>query len=119
MSLNIRDISVLKKIVQYCDEINGTIDFFGASRDTLIENNIFHNALALCILQIGELTTVLTEEFKQAHADIPWGDIKKMRNVVAHRYGEFDIDVLWETVTEDIAPLRDYCSTCLEQEAGV
>lgn len=37
-----------------------------------------------------------------------------MRNVVAHKYGAFDFDVLWETITEDIPELYNYCKTRLE-----
>lgn len=65
--------------------------------------------LALCVLQIGELVGVLTDEFKEEHSEMPWKDIKQMRNVVAHRYGAFDFDILWETVTDDIPTLKEFC----------
>jgi CRISPR-associated helicase Cas3/CRISPR-associated endonuclease Cas3-HD len=36
------------------------------------------------------------------------------RNIsVLNRNGSFDVDALWETVTEDITPLKDYCLQCL------
>ena len=31
------------------------------------------------------------------------------KNVVAHKYGAFDFDILWETVTSDIPALKEFC----------
>ena len=40
---------------------------------------------------------------------MPWREIKTMRNIAAHNYGEIDIDILWETATGDIPDLKEYC----------
>ena len=63
----------------------------------------------MCVLQIGELTVHLTDDFKVKYSSMPWQDIKRMRNIAAHRYGSFDIDVLWDTIANDIPSLRKYC----------
>ena len=36
-----------------------------------------------------------------------------MRDKAAHHYWSFDVDILWETVTEDIEPLKNYCEKYL------
>ncbi|MDR1953233.1 MAG: DUF86 domain-containing protein [Clostridiales Family XIII bacterium] len=108
-----RNITILKKIVEYCDQIDEAVKAFGKSKDALEASSVYRNASAMCILQIGELTTHLTTEFKAGFTMIPWQKIKDMRNVAAHHYGRFDDDILWETITEDIAPLRDYCNECI------
>ena len=46
---------------------------------------------------------------RAVHTEMLWKDIKQMRNVVAHRYGAFDFDILWETVTDDIPVLKEFC----------
>ncbi|MBO5007698.1 MAG: DUF86 domain-containing protein [Clostridia bacterium] len=40
---------------------------------------------------------------------MPWREIKAMRNIAVHNYGEIDIDILWETATCDILDLKEYC----------
>jgi len=40
---------------------------------------------------------------------VPWKQIKGMRNVIVHHYGNVDIEELWHTITEDIPSLRQYC----------
>jgi len=74
------------------------------------------NAISMCILQIGELVGKLSNEFKNTYNAMPWKDIKAMRNIAAHNYGEIDLEVLWETVSTDVPILREYCEKILNIE---
>ena len=107
--MNSRDVIVLKKIIQYSDEISKTISRCNLTQQTFAEDFVARNAIAMCILQIGELVNKLTDEFKTVNNKMPRHEIKAMRNVAAHNYGEIDIDILWETATEDIPMLKEYC----------
>ena len=93
-----RNIDILMHIRDYCAEINHTMDTFGRDYDIFVSNSIYQNAVALCVLQIGELTTHFTDEFKSAYNKVPWNQIKALRNVVAHNYGKIDKETLWETL---------------------
>ncbi len=106
---NDRDIFILEHIVKYCDEIEIAMDRFGRDYDVFQNDSVYKNALAMCILQIGELSAKLSTDFKISHTAIPWVQIKATRNIVAHRYGSIDPIVLWETVMEDIPALKKYC----------
>ncbi|MDR1796232.1 MAG: DUF86 domain-containing protein [Clostridiales Family XIII bacterium] len=108
-----RNITILKKIAQYCDQKDEAISHFGKSYETLHENAVYKNATAMCVLQIGELTTHLTEDFRKTFSNMPWQKIKDMRNIAAHHYGQFDDQILWDTMGNDISPLRDYCHECI------
>ena len=48
-----RDISILEHIVDYCGQIELTIQRFGDNQETFQNDRIYRNASALCILQIG------------------------------------------------------------------
>ena len=85
-----RDSSILRHIISYCDQIQEAILRFGDDRELFLKDSVYHNAVALCILQIGELVSNLSDDFRAAHTDIPWREIKLMRNIVAHRYGTVD-----------------------------
>lgn len=82
-----RDLSILEHIVSYCEQIEQTMERFGPEYGTFRGDQIYRNAVALCILQIGELSGKLSDEFKAAYTDVPWRQIKAMRNIVAHSYG--------------------------------
>jgi len=109
MPLNKRDEAILQKIIKYCDDIDKTNELFGSSEEKLRENSIYMNALSMCILQIGELTTHISTEFISKYPEIPWKDIRGMRNVAAHHYGDFSAKYLWQTIEDDIPELRKFC----------
>ena len=113
MSDSNRDLSILRHIISYCDQIEEAVSRFGKDEDLFVRDAIYHNAAALCILQIGELVSNLTDEFRSAHPGIPWREIKLMRNIVAHRYGTVDHTITWDVVVNDIPVLKDYCNTIL------
>lgn len=37
-----------------------------------------------------------------------------MRNVVAHNYGNIEIDLLWGTINKDIPELKEYCEEIIK-----
>lgn len=110
-----RNADVLRHIQGYCEEINHTMETFGKDYQVFWSNTIYQNATALCVLQIGELTTHFTEDFKSTYNKIPWNQIKALRNVVAHNYGGIDKETLWETLMSDIPELSDYCTSILRE----
>ncbi len=55
---------------------------------------------------IGEAASHLPDEFKELHIDIPWYQMKGMRNMLIHEYFGVDIDVLWKTIQEDLPVLK-------------
>lgn len=115
MQSNSRNADVLKHIVNYCDQIELTVQRFGRDYSTFESDLIYKNATALCVLQIGELTTHLTDDFKSTYTGMPWTQIKALRNIVAHNYGKIDSQSLWETITEDIPKLKSYSTGIIEQ----
>ena len=112
---NRRNIDILGKIVNYCDEIADTIQHFGDTFDKLEASKIYKNAAAMCVLQIGELAGHLSEDFRAAYPEMPWRNMRGMRNIAAHRYGDFDLETLWGTITVSIPALSDYCSKIITQ----
>lgn len=110
-----RNLNVLEHIHGYCEEILHTIEVFGNDYKVFEVNTIYQNAVAMCVLQIGELTTHFTEDFKQEYNKIPWYQIKALRNIVAHNYGKIDRKMLWDTIQHDIPELDEYCVKILEK----
>jgi uncharacterized protein with HEPN domain len=38
--------------------------------------------------------------------EIPWRDIRGMGNWLRHRYDRVDVEIVWNTVTENLPPLK-------------
>lgn len=110
-----RNEDILEHIIKYCNEIFHTQGYFGNSFEVFKSNSIYRNAVALCILQIGELTGHLTDGFKENYNGVPWRNIKGMRNIMAHKYGDISIPIVWEAINQDVPELCDYCNRVLEK----
>ncbi len=113
-----RDAKLLTKIMQYADEIKETIVRFNLDLGKFKDDYVVKNAIAMDVLQIGELVGSLTEDFKSEHKKMPWRDIVTIRNRAAHAYGSMDIEFLWKTAVNRIPELYAYCKTILEEESG-
>lgn len=109
------DKEIIRKIIMYCDDINGTNEMFHNSRELFFnqKHSVYCNACATCITQIGELVTRLSDDTKQKYSDIPWRDIKYTRNVFVHKYGSIDKEIAWRTIQKDIPELRRQCEDIL------
>ena len=114
MAINDRDNQLLEKIVQYCEEIEHAHREYNCSFQSFCSSPTYRNAVALCLMQIGELTNKLSEGFKEAHPEIPWRAIRGMRNVVAHEYGSIDKETVWETAENGTQELKDFCKKELD-----
>ena len=104
-----RDLSIIQKMYKYCLEIDDAHKKFGKSYEAFKNDTVYKNAVSLCIMQIGELSNHISEQFKAEHSSIPWREIRGMRNVVAHEYGNIDTEIVWETATENIAQIKEFC----------
>ena len=104
-----KDLEIISHIMEYCAQIEDTVSRFGNDYDIYRNDPIYRNAIALCIIQIGELVNKLSDEFQQEHSEIAWYQIRGMRNVITHGYGTVDPDVTWETIQVDIPKLKDFC----------
>lgn len=100
---------LLKHIISYANQIWEANEQFHADVNEFKNNSVYRNAVALCVLQIGELANNLTEEFREITSEIPWREIRGLRNIVAHHYGKIDYELLWETITSDIPVLQEFC----------
>ncbi len=66
------------------------------------------------MIQIGELAGRFTDEFLEKHNHIPWHAIKGMRNLHAHDYDKVDLNIVWNTLIEDVPRLRKELEKILE-----
>jgi len=113
-----RDIIILRKIIQYADEIGGTIKRFDLDFDKFKNDYVVKNAISMCVLQIGELAGNLTEELKEKYDVMPWRTIISIRNRAAHAYGTVDWDIFWNIAINNIPELKTYCACIINEMSG-
>lgn len=104
------DLQRIKHIRDYCTEIEKTVTRYGRAFAIFDSDPDYQRSVSFSILQIGELSGGLSQEYRQATADrVQWCPIKGMRNLVAHNYGSMSREIIWETATTDIPALKRFC----------
>lgn len=104
------DMQRLSHILDYCREIEKTIERYGRSFEVFDKDADYQRSVSFCILQIGELSGGLSSDYRVATAEsIPWPAIRGMRNLVAHNYGSMSREIIWETALHDIPALKEFC----------
>ena len=116
-----KDLQRLAHILRYCEKIRIAAETFHGDFETFLNDDNYQvrDVCSFYILQIGELARGLTDEFKEAYSQIPWRQIRGMRNVVVHKYGEVDPDTLWDVLTNDIPALAAECRKIMEERNGL
>ena len=113
--MNPRDIIILEKIIVYCHRIHEYLEAHHLDRDVFMNTVILQDACAMCLVQIGELSGLLSEELKHNTAHVPWRIIKDTRNFYVHNYGAVDLDSFWVALIEDVPELLNQCERILQK----
>jgi len=54
---------------------------------------------------ICEAANVVSADFREKHSQIPWKKMIGLRNRLIHGYFDVNLDIVWDTVEEDLPPL--------------
>jgi uncharacterized protein with HEPN domain len=57
-----KDLRIISYILEYCTEIEETVNRFGDDYACFRSDKIYQNAIAMCILQIGETAGKFSKE---------------------------------------------------------
>ena len=75
----------------------------GLDKDDFLADKRTQQAVIMSLIIIGEAATKVMEgyaAFTQAHPQVPWRNMRGMRNRMAHGYFDINLDMVWETVQE-------------------
>ena len=79
MKIKNRDREAIEYIIRYCNDIDSAVSRFGNSFESFSNEPIYRHACTMCILQIGEMSSHLSENLKSI--------IKRYRGAVLEEWG--------------------------------
>lgn len=88
----------------------------GKTRLSLDESRTLSLALVRLIEIVGEAANRVSKKTQQKYPQIPWPLIIGMRNRLVHDYTVIDLDIVWQTVTEELPPLIVELQEVIAQE---
>ena len=97
-ALSLRDIlDGIDMIVQFVRGMN--LEAFRGDPKTVA-------AVERKLLLISEAATRLGEDAERLCPGLPWHNIRGIGNWLRHRYDRVDVETVWNTVVDDLPPLR-------------
>lgn len=94
-----RDYIVIKKLideVKMAQELVGDLDL-----DSFRSDERTKRAVAMTVVNIGELVKTLTDDVRIAYKDVAWKEAAGFRDVAAHKYMSLDMGDVYKTIKDD------------------
>ena len=102
-------VSAIEKIERFA----GGMHFQDFAHD---EKTVFAIIRALEI--IGEAAKGVPEAMRSGHPDIPWKEMAATRDKLIHAYSGVDLEVVWNTIQQDLPPLKTGIVKLLAEVSG-
>ncbi len=108
------DVENIRTVIEYCERIEETVE--GLSEDDFFDNYMIHSSCAFSIFQIGEAVRRLSIGFSQQHQEINWNELAKIGDILAHRFGDVDLRIVWSVSFELVPDLKRSCISIIEKD---
>lgn len=94
----------------YTQKIKKNLEFIvihtrGIDLEELNVNEVLLDSMLFRMIQISENAKKLSDEYKNRYKNIPWNALYGLRNRIVHDYGNVDLNVVYETLKDDIPEL--------------
>jgi uncharacterized protein with HEPN domain len=78
----------------------------GITYEDYLNNYQLRLALVKLLEIIGEAASMLSDDLRQEFSDIEWRTLRAVRNILVHEYFGISYDIIWESIQQDIQPLK-------------
>lgn len=110
-----------REFLDYLDDIINAINKVEAfTKDMKYEEFIEDDKTTFAVIRaleiIGEAVKKMPPSIKKQHPQIPWKDMAGMRDKLIHEYFGVKTKVVWETIKQDMPPLKPLFQRILAEE---
>jgi uncharacterized protein with HEPN domain len=77
----------------------------GKTRESIKTDRALELSLTRLVEVVGEAAARVSRSGQDRYPDIPWAEIIGLRNRLVHGYASVDLDILWDIIEFDLAPL--------------
>lgn len=75
--------------------------------EELNKNEVLLDSMLFRMIQVSENSKRLSDEYKDQYREIPWNAMYGLRNRIVHDYGNVDLNIVYETLKNDIPELLE------------
>jgi uncharacterized protein with HEPN domain len=85
----------------------------GTTREEFRRDRVLQNAILRLVQIVDEAARRVSQQTREAHPEIPWGQIVGLRHRLVHEYFRINTDVVWDVVQDDLPGLVRRLETLL------
>ena len=95
------------------------VEAIEAIRDHLtrgdLHDGLVYDAVRVRLIEIGEAVKGIDPDLLDGAPGVPWREIARMRDLLAHRYFDTDHAIVQDVVDNDLGPLTDAAQSLIGQ----
>jgi uncharacterized protein with HEPN domain len=100
------DTIALRQMLDHAKRIRRLLSGYEKSAFEHDERSYF--AILHLLAIVGEAANCVQPETRERYPEVPWRALVGMRNRIIHGYDVVDVDIIWDTVSNDIPDLIDH-----------
>jgi uncharacterized protein with HEPN domain len=112
-----RDLATVVDMIRACESAMSFIN--GMDEQSFDRDVRAVSAVNYQIAILGEAVTRLSPSLRDRYAQVPWRDIKGMRNHLIHGYDQVPLAEVWEVVKRDVPALIEQLRAIEQDLASV
>jgi uncharacterized protein with HEPN domain len=106
------------RISDIVEAIENALDYSaGMTFEQFVDDRKTIDAVVRNFIVIGEAASHLSDDFIENHPDLPWREMRDMRNIVVHEYFGVDNLIVWETLQKNLPPLLPLLKDLLKSKS--
>ena len=103
----------LQDILEQAEEILAFAD--GLDYEAFCADAKTVKAVLYDLAVIGEAARSLLPDIQDVYPELPWEEMRVMRNLIVHEYFRVNLQIAWTTINEDLPPLIEQARALLEK----
>ena len=98
------DLIYLAHIKEFCEDLKYYL-YEIENFEEFKKSKLYQDAVIRKLEIIGEASNNISEKLKMEYSNIPWAEMKGMRNRLIHAYFGVNLNLVWEVLIKEIPKL--------------
>lgn len=95
--------------------IEERVSEYAITHEAYVRSTLFQDMLTMPMMRICEIVKLYRLDLEKLYPDYDWKSVGAMRDKMAHPYGGFDYEFVWDAAQIDLPALKSICEQLVAQ----